>query len=46
MGKIYIGQKLIISLHVWAKKVSRKKKKNFVTVLLDTFKVEKGFIDR
>jgi len=33
MGNIYIGQKLIILLHVWAKKgVSKKKQQqNFVT---------------
>jgi len=42
MGKIYIGQKLIILLYMSGrKKVSRKKKKNFVTVLLDAPKLKR-----
>jgi len=44
MEKIYIGQKLIILLHMWVKK-GVSKKKNFVTDLLDAPKVEKN-VDR
>jgi len=42
MGKIYIGQKLIILLYFWEKKCVPEKKNKFDTVLLHAPKVKKG----